>query len=120
MKTLGNILWFVPCGLITGLVWFVIGLAWCVTLVGIPVGIKCFKMAGLTFFPFGKTVESNFEEHPFGNALWLVFGGLFFAVFEFIIGVVLCVTIIGIPFAKQNFKIARFSLAPFGATIDKP
>ena len=119
MKTLGNILWFLPCGLITGLIWFVLGLVWCVTLVGIPVGIKCFKMAGLTFFPFGKTVECNFEEHPFGNALWLTFGGLLFAVLEFIIGCVLCVTLIGIPFAKQNFKVARYSLSPFGATIVK-
>ena len=119
MRTLGNIIWFVPCGLITGLVWLALGLVWCVTLVGIPVGVKCFKMARLTFFPFGKTVESNFEEHPFGNALWLVFGGLIFSVLEFVIGVVLCVTVIGIPFAKQNFKVARYSLAPFGATIEK-
>lgn len=120
MRTLGNILWFVPCGLIAGLIWFVLGLVWCVTLVGIPVGIKCFKMAGLNFFPFGKTVETNFEDHPFGNTLFLVFGGLLFAIFEFIIGCVLSVTIIGIPFAKQNFKIAKYALRPFGATIEKP
>ncbi len=119
MRTLGNILWFVPCGLITGLIWFVLGLVWCVTLVGIPVGIKCFKMAGLVFFPFGKTVECNFEEHPFGNALWLVLGGLLTAVIHFIIGLVLCVTLVLIPFAKQNFKIARYALSPFGATIEK-
>ena len=119
MRSFGNFLWFVPCGLITGLIWFVLGIVWCVTLIGIPVGTKCFKMAGLTFFPFKKTVECNFEARPFWNALWLVFGGFFFAAFEFIIGCILCVTLIGIPFAKQNFKIARFALRPFGATIDK-
>ncbi|MBR2929848.1 MAG: hypothetical protein IKC32_01340 [Clostridia bacterium] len=118
MRTLGNVIWLFPCGLITALVWFLLGAVWCLTLVGIPVGLKCFKLATLAIWPFGVTVESNFEEHPVGNALWLCFGGLFFAAFEWIIGIVLCCTLIGIPFAKQCFKLARFSLAPFGATVD--
>ena len=120
MKTLGNIIWFIFGGFISALLHFISGIVLCLTIIFIPLGLKYLKVAGLAVAPFGKTVESNFEEHPFGNAFWLVFGGLLFAVLEFIIGVVLCVTIIGIPFAKQNFKVARYSLAPFGASVEKP
>jgi uncharacterized membrane protein YccF (DUF307 family) len=118
MKTFGNILWFILFGLVSGLLLFVTGLVFCVTLIGIPFGIKCFKLAGLAFWPFGKTVGGNFEAHPVGNALWIAFYGFSVAAIYTLIGAVLCVTIIGIPFAKQCFKIARYCIRPFGATID--
>ena len=119
MKTLGNIIWFV-FGLVTALIYFVLGLVYCVTIIFIPVGAKYFKLAGLALLPFKKTVEVNFEEHPKKNAVWLfVSGAMFVWFFHTLIGLILCVTLIGIPFAKQNFKIAKYALRPFGATIEK-
>ena len=119
MKTLGNIIWFL-FGLITAIVYFVTGIICCVTLILIPIGIKHFKLAKLSLLPFGRIVEANFEEHPVKNALWLsIGGGLGVWFFHSIIGLILCVTIIGIPFGKQNFKIAKYALRPFGATIEK-
>jgi uncharacterized membrane protein YccF (DUF307 family) len=58
MKFIGNLLWFIVPGLIGGIVWFLIGILWCISLIGIPVGIQCFKFAGLSFFPFGKESEN--------------------------------------------------------------
>lgn len=120
MKTLGNIIWFIFGGFLTTLANFIAGVVLCVTIIFIPFGLKCFKMAGLSLAPFGKVVEGNFEEHPVKNALWLCFGGAADWFFYTVIGLLLCVTIIGIPFAKQNFKLAKYALRPFGSTIEKP
>ena len=119
MKTFGNIIWFILGGFIGGLLWLLAGVLWCVTLIGIPLGLKCFKMAGLAAFPFGKTVDANFEAHPVLNTIWIMFDGLGYAVGMAIWGAILCVTIIGIPFGKQCFKNARYAISPFGATITK-
>ncbi|MBR7116580.1 MAG: hypothetical protein IKC87_02610 [Clostridia bacterium] len=117
MRTFGNILWL-PFGLIVATISFLLGVVWCCTLIGIPMGLKLVKLAGLAIWPFGKIVETNFEEHRFLNAVWLTLGGILFAAIEFILGCVFAVTIIGIPFAKQWFKICNFTLAPFGGTVD--
>lgn len=116
MKTLGNILWCIPCGLVMSLVWFVLGVAFCVTLIGIPFGIQCFKIAGLVRWPFRKSVEVCYEAHPLANVVWAPIGAIF-ALIDYLVGVVLCVTIIGIPFAKQCFKLARLTLLPFGGLV---
>ncbi|MBR7095167.1 MAG: YccF domain-containing protein [Clostridia bacterium] len=118
MKTLGNIIWFLVVGLVTSISWFLLGIAWCVTLIGIPFGIQAFKFAKLAILPFGKTVSTNFGSHPIMNVLWFILGGFTMVLSFFFSGVVLCITLIGIPFAKQCFKLARLSLAPFGATVD--
>ena len=83
----------------------------------IPFGIQAFKMAGLSLFPFGKTINLHFGRHVIMNILWIIFGGfaLFFA--YVIEGVLYCCTIIGIPFGLQCFKQAKLSLAPFGAEV---
>lgn len=119
MKTLGNIIWFLLFGLWMGLGWFVSGLIFCVTLIGIPFGKACFRLARVAFLPFGKTVTTNFSSHPKGNPIWLVLTGCYSAASFAILGALLCVTIIGIPFGKQFFKLMRLSAAPFGATIEK-
>ena len=120
MKTLGNIIWVIFGGIIPAILYFLSGIILCVTIIFIPFGIKYFKLAGLAIWPFGKTVEANFEDHPVKNALWLALGGGIGEWFiHSIIGILLCVTIIGIPFAKQNFKIAKYALRPFGAPIEK-
>lgn len=118
MKTLGNILWFIFTGLISAIGWFFAGLLWCVTIIGIPFGLQAFKLAKLSMFPFGKVANKNFGSHPIANAVWIVFGGLELAFVFCVSGVIWCITIIGIPFGKQCFKLAGLSLTPFGATIE--
>ena len=117
MKTLGNILWFLFTGLWTGIEWFVTGIIWCITIIGIPFGKQAFKLAKLSFFPFGKKVEKHFGSHPIANVLWIIFGGFILALVFALAGVLWCVTIIGIPFGKQCFKLAGLAIAPFGAEI---
>ena len=119
MKTLGNILWFLLTGWAAALSWLLLGILWCITIVGIPFGLQCFKFAGLSLFPFGKDVNENFGAHPIANVLWILLGGLELAVGFVVVGIVWCITIIGIPFGKQCFKLAKLSLMPFGANVIK-
>lgn len=118
MGYLGNVIWFLFGGLWQGLSWTLPGVLWCVSIIGFPVGLQCFKFAVLAFFPFGKEVQYG------GNALstlvnlvWLIISGIPLAVSATLNGVILCCTIIGIPFGKQCFKMAKLALMPFGATI---
>lgn len=118
MKLLGNVLWFLLCGIWEGLAWVIVGALWCVTIVGIPIGIQCFKLSSLSFFPFGKTVNyGGGTVSLLANILWLILSGIPLAVTASVIGIILCCTIIGIPFGLQLFKIAKLSLMPFGAEI---
>ncbi len=117
MKLIGNILWFLFTGLVTAIGWFFLGLFWCITIIGIPFGLQCFKYAKLSLAPFGKTVNTNFGKHPIANILWLVLGGFGMVLSFAFTGLLWCITIIGIPFGKQCFKFAALSVAPFGATV---
>ena len=122
MRTLGNIIWVLLGGFLLSLSWCMAGLLCCITIIGIPLGKQCFKFAGLAMFPFGKEIV-----YPGGmgagslllNILWLCFGGLPLAIESFTMGILFCITIIGIPFGKQHFKLARLALSPFGADIQK-
>ena len=122
MKTLGNILWFLLGGFIMAIVLFIEGLVFCITIIGIPLGIQLFKLSGFVLWPFGKTVEdvncNGFK--VFLNVLWLVFGGIFTVAAFYVIGAILHITIIGIPFGKQFFKIGKFCFMPLGHTFVKP
>ncbi|MFH5837434.1 YccF domain-containing protein, partial [Proteiniclasticum sp. C24MP] len=119
MSILGNLIWFMLGGFIPAILWFFFGLLWSITIIGIPVGVQCFKMAGLQLFPFGKDV--SYSSMGAGslliNILWIVIGGIELAVANVLIGIAFCMTIIGIPFGLQNFKMAKLSLMPFGAKI---
>ena len=118
MGCLGNILWFIFGGFISGLSWACTGLLWCITIVGIPIGLQCFKFATLSFFPFGKDVVYGGGAASFlVNILWIFLSGFVLAVEHFVLGCLLCINIIGIPFGLQMFKIAKLSLMPFGAKI---
>lgn len=120
MKIIGNILWFVFGGFLSGLGWVLAGCLWCITIIGIPIGTQCFKFAGLAFFPFGKeVVYGGGTISLLANILWLIISGIPMAVGNFITGCLWCITIIGIPFGKQFFKIAKLSLMPFGASVNK-
>ena len=117
MKTLGNILWFLFTGLWTGIAWFFTGLIWCITIIGIPFGKYSFKLARHAFWPFSTQVKKDFGKHPIANIIWIIFGGLFLAIGFGVLGLIWCITIIGIPFGKQCFKLAGLALTPFGAEI---
>ena len=118
MRLFGNSLWFLLAGLWLFLGWARAGLLWCVTLIGIPWGVQCFKFAKLASFPFGKDVL-------FGpgvgslllNILWVLLSGVPLAIEAAVIGAVLCATVVGIPFGLQCFKIAKLAFLPFGARI---
>lgn len=120
MTFLGNLVWLLLGGFLSGCSWLFAGLLWCVTIVGIPVGLQCFKFAALSFCPFGKEVEyGSGVGSLLLNILWLLVSGVPLAVEHAVIGVVLCATIVGIPFGLQFFKIARLALMPFGSTVYK-
>lgn len=119
MKTLGNILWFLLTGLWVGLTYIILGLLWCITIIGIPFGKQCFKIAGLVFWPFGKKADTNFSKHAVLNVIWIILGGLEIFLGFILFGVLWCITIVGIPFGKQCFKFAVLSLMPFGAEVKK-
>jgi uncharacterized membrane protein YccF (DUF307 family) len=118
MGCLGNIIWFVCGGFISGLSWLVIGCLWCITIIGIPVGLQCFKFSSLCFFPFGKRIEyGGGVGSLLLNIIWLLVSGIPLAIESAVFGVILCITVIGIPFGLQQFKIAKLALMPFGANI---
>ena len=118
MSCLGNIIWFIFGGFFGGLSWLLAGLLWCVTIVGIPVGLQCFKLASLSFWPFGKEVIDTGGGFSFIiNIIWLIISGLPIALGHLVSGLLLTITIIGIPFAKQSFKLAGLALMPFGKQI---
>ena len=119
MSCLGNIIWFIFGGFLNAIGWFFTGILWCITIIGIPIGLQCFKMAGLQLAPFGKeVVETNFGIGSlFLNILWIIFGGLELCIANLLSAFFLCITIVGIPFAAQSLKLAKLSLMPFGKEI---
>jgi uncharacterized membrane protein YccF (DUF307 family) len=116
---LGNLIWIVFGGLVSALLWFIAGVLCCISLVGIPFGIQCFKIASFIFWPFGRDVEvGGFGIGGLlGNILWLILFGWELAFTHLAIGLVFCITIIGIPFGRQHLKLAKLALIPFGARI---
>ena len=118
MRVLGNILWIILGGLAIAIGWALVGLILCISIIGIPFGIQAFKMAGLTLTPFGKTVQyGGGVSSALANILWVVMVGWWMALGYLGAGVLNCITIIGIPFGLQSFKMAKLALWPFGAQI---
>lgn len=98
--------------------WLAAGVLWCITIVGIPVGLQCFKFASLSFFPFGKEVRyGGGAGSLLLNIIWLLVSGFPLALESLVIGVLLCATIVGIPFGLQQFKLAKLALMPFGSEV---
>ncbi len=118
MSCLGNIIWFIFGGFWNGLSWFLIGILWSLTIIGLPVGRQCFKLAQLSFSPFGKEIRyAEASNSLLLNIIWFIFGGLELAVLHLLSALVLAVTIVGIPFASQQLKLAKLALMPFGANV---
>ncbi len=118
MKMIANILWCLFGGGIIALLWLIIGFLCCCSIVGIPMGVQCFKFASFSFWPFGRDVYySNHTMDFIWNVLWIMFFGWELAVFSFIVGIIWCITIVGMPFGMQCFKFSKLALMPFGANI---
>ena len=121
MKFIGNIIWLIFGGLLISLYYAVMGLVFCITIVGIPFGLQLFKMAGLALWPFGHDVMPGSNDGGclslIMNIIWIVFGGIEIALMHVGLGIAFCITIVGIPFGLQHFKMALLALVPFGKTI---
>ena len=121
MNFLGNIIWLIFGGLLAALGYIIGGFVLCITIIGIPWGLQCFKIAGLVLLPFGKKVISDSTNtgclSTFCNLMWMVFGGWYTALVHLFMGALLYITIIGIPWGRQHFKLLEISLMPFGKRI---
>jgi len=119
MSFIGNILWLLLGGLIMAILWFLAGVLVCITIIGIPFGIQCFKFAGFVLWPFGRQVDVGHFGFGglLGNILWILLLGWELCILHLILGLILCITIIGIPFGIQHFKLAMLAIVPFGARI---
>jgi uncharacterized membrane protein YccF (DUF307 family) len=123
-----NILWFILGGWLSGTLWILAGVLLAITVVGLPWAMAAFRIAGFSYWPFGRQVVSRAElsrrgdlgTGPLGlllNILWFIFGGWYLAIHHIVLGIGLCVTIIGIPFGLQHLKLAIISLAPVGKAV---
>ncbi len=122
MKTLGNIIWLLCGGLVTCVEYIVSSIGLMVTIIGIPFGLQTLKLATLVLWPFGKEVVPSPDALPgcltlIMNIIWFFIGGVWICLSHLVFGVLLCITIIGIPFGLQHFKLAGLALTPFGKTI---
>jgi len=121
MKTVGNIIWLLLAGLWLFLGYVISGILNCIFIITIPFGIQSFKLAGFALWPFGRTVVArpgaSTAASGCGNILWFVLGGWYMALLHFVTGLLLCIPVITIPLAIQDFKLAGLALAPFGKEI---
>jgi uncharacterized membrane protein YccF (DUF307 family) len=121
MRFFGNVIWLIFGGIIIAIEYFIGSLILMITIVGIPFGIQTLKMAALAIWPFGRDTRVHLRAsgclYIFMNVLWLLTGGLWIAATHAFFGVLLCITIIGIPFGLQHFKLTAIALSPFGRDI---
>lgn len=121
MSIIGNLIWLIFGGIIIAVEYFIGSIILMITIVGIPFGIQTLKMAALAIWPFGR--DTRVHDRASGclyiimNIIWLLTGGLWIAATHAIFGVILCITIIGIPFGLQHFKLTAIALSPFGRDI---
>ena len=121
MNLLGNIVWLLLGGLAVAVEYFVLGLALCLTIVGIPFGIQALKLGLLALLPFGQTSVRTDQGtgclYTLMNVLWFFLGGIWIVLTHLLFGALLFITIVGIPFGRQHFKLMSMALTPFGRNI---
>jgi len=121
MSILLNILWFLFGGFLVSLAYILGGILLCITIIGIPFGIQCFKLSILGMAPFGKEIHET--EPPGGalavimNVIWIILPGLELALIHLFLAAFFAVTIIGLPFAAQHLKMTRLAILPFGFRV---
>ena len=121
MKFIGNIFWLLLGGILISLFYAVIGILFCITIIGIPFGLQLLKIAGFALWPFGHDIVPGPNDTGclaiIMNIIWIVLGGVEIALLHLWFGIFCCITIIGIPFGLQHFKMALLALVPFGKKI---
>ena len=121
MSILMNILWLLLGGIVTAIEYVITSLGMMITIIGIPFGIQTLKLSFLALCPFGKHIETSPQAGGclsiIMNILWIVLGGIWISLTHLVFGIVLCITIIGIPFGRQHFKLAALALTPFGKHV---
>ncbi len=121
MKILGNLIWLLFGGIFIFIEYLIGGVILCLTIIGIPFGLQVFKLAHVALWPFGKKIENNPTSNgcinTLMNVIWLLFGGIWIALSHVFVGLILAITIIGIPFAIQHFKLTALALTPFGKKV---
>ncbi|MBQ2026089.1 MAG: YccF domain-containing protein [Paludibacteraceae bacterium] len=121
MNCLGNLLWIIFGGLAVAVEYFIAGISLCLTIIGIPFGVQMFKLGLLSLVPFGQRAVTRPNGtgciYSIFNILWMFTGGLVIALTHLFFGLVLCVTIIGIPFGLQHFKLMQLAFWPFGKDV---
>ena len=121
VRTLGNVLWLVLAGFWLAIGYVIAGVVMCLLIVTIPFGIQAFKLASFTLWPFGRTVVERSDAAPvlgcLGNVIWLVVAGVELAILHLVAGVMLCLTVVGIPLGIACFKLIPLALVPFGKDI---
>jgi len=120
MKFIGNIIWLVFGGLLISLMYLIASIFLIITIIGIPFGIQTLKLASLALLPFGREVYIDSPQGCIGiflNIIWILCGGFWIAVAHLIFGALFAITIIGIPFALQHFKLASIGILPFGRSV---
>lgn len=121
MNLLGNLIWLVFGGLLSALGYIFGGLALCITIIGIPWGLQCFKIARVALWPFGTEIVPRKSGTGclslFANIIWLLCGGFYTALVHLVFAAILFITIIGIPFAKQHIKLMELSFMPFSRDV---
>jgi uncharacterized membrane protein YccF (DUF307 family) len=119
MRLLLNILWFILGGWISGLAWLLAGVILAITIIGLPFTPAAWRIAGFSFWPFGRIIVDADNSVPAGclNLLWVVLAGWWLALHHVLIAIPLAISIIGIPFAWQHIKLAQLSFLPVGKAI---
>lgn len=121
MNVLLNIVWLIFGGTVTAVEYFISSILMMITIVGIPFGLQTLKMATMALWPFGKKVVTTDSAggclSVLMNIIWILVGGIWICLSHLAFGLLLCITIIGIPFGVQHFKLAGLALTPFGKTI---
>jgi len=121
MNIIGNLIWLIFGGIIIAIEYFIGSIVLMLTIIGIPFGIQTLKLGALAIWPFGRDTRVDVRAsgclYILMNVIWLIFGGLWIALTHAVFGLLLCFTIIGIPFGLQHFKLTAIALNPFGRDI---
>jgi len=121
MKLLGNLIWLVFGGILISIEYLISSMLLMVTIIGIPFGIQTLKLAIVALWPFGTEIRLKPGNSgcisSIMNLIWIFIGGFWICLTHIFFGVLFAITIIGIPFAKQHFKLAGLALTPFGKEI---
>ena len=118
MNVIANIIWIIFGGFAIALEYLIAGILMFITIIGMPIGVQSIKLAGASLWPFGKNIQKTPDTgsgvSTILNVIWILLGGIWITITHLVLGLALCITIIGIPFGLQHFKLMKLSFTPFG------